>query len=119
MDGPTVTKLFSRLPAVGRTLQIHFQMSLALGSKYRLDAVTTRGRAPKLSASRAIPRYSTTRSYHGDASNRLRSIQTVCEDMATPGELFSDESLDQEDYEKELDILIPAHNNNSVHCTIV
>ena len=56
------------------------------------------------SAARALlgsPRHSTTRSYRGDSSNRFRSI---CEDMATPGELFSDEilfCLDQEDSEKE------------------
>ena len=54
---------------------------------------------------------STTRSYRGNAFNRFRSIQTVCEDMAMPGELFSDEILsflDQEDSEKELDILMLA-----------
>ena len=57
------------------------------------------------------PRHSTTRSYCGDASNRFRCIQTACEDMATPGELFSDEilsCLDQEDSEKELDLLMLA-----------
>ena len=57
------------------------------------------------------PRHSTTRSYCGDAFNRFRCIQTVCEDMATPGELFSDEilsCLDQEDSEKELDLLMLA-----------
>ena len=51
---------------------------------------------------------STTHSYRGDPSNRFISI---CEDMAMPGELFSDEilsCLDHEDSEKELDILMLA-----------
>ena len=62
----------------------------------------------------------------GPTSNRFRSIQTVCED----GELFSDEilsCLDQEDSEKELNLLMLAASqqyesttttdNNSAHAS--